>query len=105
EQRTDSGLWSVSMTELGMDSLATIKDLRELGMAGSGVTGRWLEKLKPLQKLERLNLQDAKRLNDDAVASLQAFPNLRVLDLKGSAISEKAVAQLRQAMPRCQVIY
>jgi Leucine-rich repeat (LRR) protein len=105
EQRTDSGLWSVSITELGVDSIATLKELRELRMNRSAISGGWLEKLKPLQKLERLSLQDTKRLGDDAVARLESFPNLRWLDLKRSGISENALAELRRAMPRCQVIY
>jgi len=102
-QRTDSGLWSVSMTELAMDSLATLKELRELRMAGSPVSSRWLERLKSLQKLERLTLQDSRRLGDDAVPVLAGFPNLRWLDLKGSAITDKGVADLRRQLPNCQI--
>jgi len=104
-QRTDSGLWSVGMTELGMESVATLKDLRELRLGGSSVSGRWLEKLKGLQKLERLSLQDAKRLGDDASPVLASFTGLRWLDLKGTGMTEKAVAGLRRQLPGCQVSY
>jgi Leucine-rich repeat (LRR) protein len=104
-QRTDSGLWSVSMTEPGMDSLATLKELRELRMAGSPVSARWLEKLKGLQKLERLGLQDTRRIGDDAIPVLASFKNLHWLDLKGSAMTEKGLADLRRQLPQCQVVY
>jgi len=103
-QRTDSGLWSVSITEAGIDSLATLKELRELRMTGTPVSGRWLEKLKGLQKLERLELQDTRRLGDDAVATLASFSNLKWLDLKGSTLTDKGIADLRRQMPKCQVI-
>jgi len=103
-QRTDSGLWSVSITEPGIDSLATLKELRELRMTGAPISGRWLEKLKGLQKLERLELQDTRRLGDDAVAALASFSNLKWLDLKGSAVTDKGIADLRRQMPKCQVI-
>jgi Leucine-rich repeat (LRR) protein len=104
-QRTDSGLWSVSMTELGMDSLATLKELRELRMGGSPVSSRWLEKLKGLKKLERLGLQETRRLGDDAVPVLASFSALRWLDLKGSGMTEKGVADLRRQLPQCQIFY
>jgi hypothetical protein len=91
------------MTELAMDSLATLKDLRELRMGGSPVSARWLEKLKGLQKLERLSLQDTRRLGDDAVPVLTGFPNLRWLDVKGSGISDKGLADLRRQLPHCQI--
>jgi Leucine-rich repeat (LRR) protein len=104
-QRTDSGLWSVSMTEIGIDSLATLKDLRELRMGGSPVSARWLEKLKGLQKLERLSLQDDRRLGDDAVPVLASFKSLRWLDLSGSGVTSKGVADLRGQLPQCQILY
>ncbi|MFN0108142.1 MAG: leucine-rich repeat domain-containing protein [Blastocatellia bacterium] len=95
-QRTDSGLWTISLTEQGLDSITTLKELRELRLDGMPVTARWLEKLKPLTKLERLSLQGCKRMGDDAVPILAAWPMLRVLDLKGTAMTEKGVEDLRR---------
>jgi hypothetical protein len=92
------------MTELGMDSLATLKNLRELHMSGAPVSARWLEKLKGLTKLERLVLQDTKRLGDDAVPALASFPSLQWLDLKGSALTAQGIADLRRQLPHCQVL-
>jgi internalin A len=104
-QRTDSGLWSVSMTEAGIDSIATLRDLRELRLGGTSVSGRWLEKIKVLRNLERLSLQDAKRLGDDATPVLATFASLRWLDLNGSGMTEKAVADLRAQLPHCKILY
>lgn len=103
-QRTDSGLWTISLTESGLEAIATLKDLRELRLDGLPVTARLLEKLKPLARLERLSLQGCKRLNDDAVSVLAALPALRVLDVKGSAMTEKGLAELRQAKPKMQIL-
>lgn len=104
-QRTDSGLWTISLTEQGLDSITTLKDLRELRLDGMPVTARWLEKLKPLTKLERLSLQGCKRLGDDAASSLAAWPALRVLDVKGTALTEKGIAEFRRAKPHVQILY
>jgi hypothetical protein len=67
------------------------------------VTNRWLEKLSSLGKLERLNLQGCKRLDDTSVPLLASWPALRILDLKGTAITDKGLAELRRAKPIVQV--
>ncbi len=102
-QRTDSGLWSISLTEPGLDAIVTLKALRELRLDGLPVTVRWLEKLKALPKLERLSLQGCKRLDDAAVAVLASWSSLRLLDLKGTAMTENGLAALRRAKPNARV--
>ena len=105
EQRTDSGLWSITLTEAGVESIATLAELRELRMAGRAVSAGSLEKLKGLTKLERLVLQNCKRVADDSVPVLSAFANLQVLDVKGTGITEQALADLRKKLPKTQVLY
>jgi internalin A len=104
-QRTDSGLWSVSMTETSMESIATLQNLHELRLGGAPVSSRWLEKLKGLKKLERLSLQDSRRLGDDAAPLLATFASLRWLDLNGTAMTEKGVAQLEAQLPQCKIVH
>jgi internalin A len=104
-QRTDSGLWSISLTEQGLDAVVTLKNLRELRLDGMPVTARWLEKLKALDKLERLSLQGCKRVGDDAVTVLASWPTLRVLDVKGTAVTEKGLAELRGARPGVRIFH
>ncbi len=104
-QRTDSGLWAISLTEQGLDSIITLKNLRELRLDGMPVTTRWLEKLKVLTKLERLSLQGCKRLGDDAAPMLSALPTLRILDLKGTVMTDNAVADLRGTRPNIQIFH
>jgi Leucine-rich repeat (LRR) protein len=121
-QGTDSNVWSISMSEVGFESVLTLKDLRELKIACSdvgigvegtrfatvsniNVTDRWLEKLKALPKLEKLTLLGCSRVNDEAIRPLTALPNLRELDVKGSPVTDKGVATLRSAKPKVQVYY
>ena len=85
-QRTDSGLWSLQLTDAGMQAIASVTELRELRLAGTAVTGRGLELLSSLAKLERLNLQGCRKLQDDAAAVLAGFKQLRMLDLKDSSL-------------------
>jgi hypothetical protein len=104
-QRTDSGLWSVSLTEMGVETIATLKELRELRLAGMAVSARWLEKLKGLARLERLDLQGCKRVGDGAAMVLASWPALQTVDLKGTAVTENGVAELRRAKPAARVFH
>ena len=102
-QRTDSGLWSVSLTELGVGAIATLKELRQLKLDGLPVSGRWLERLKGLTKLETLSLQGCTRIGDDAGAAIVAWPKLKAVDLKGTGMTGEALASIRQAKPGVRV--
>jgi hypothetical protein len=122
QQGTDSNLWSVNMTDVGLDAVLSLKQLRELrlgctdvgvgtegvrfaAVSNMNVTGRWLEKMKALPKLEKLALQGCGRVGDDAVPILAAMPSLREVDLKGTGVTEKGVATLLEAKPKARVYF
>lgn len=119
-QGTDSNVWAISMSEVGLEAVLTLENLRELRFGctsiGVGVEGarfaevsmmsvnaRWLEQMKGLSKLKRLKLQGCNRVDDSAVGILAAFPSLEEVDLKGTAVTEKGLAKLRAARPKLRV--
>ncbi len=121
-QGTDSNVWTISMSDTGLEAVLTLKELRELrfgctslgvGVEGTrfatvsamSVTARWLEKMKALPKLERLKLQGCDRVDDDAMQVLATFPGLKEIDLKGSAVTEKGIAILRAAKPQARIYF
>jgi internalin A len=121
-QGTDSNIWAISISDVGLDAVLTLKELRELRFGctskGIGIEGarfatvstmdvsvRWLEKMKALSKLEKLKLQGCSRVDDEAVRALIALPNLREMDLKGTSITEKGLAALRAAKPKAQIYF
>jgi len=121
-QGTDSNVWTISMSDKGLEALLTLKELRELrfgctslgvGIEGQrfatvsamSVTARWLERMKAFPKLERLKLQGCDRVGDDAMNVLASFPSLQEIDLKGSAVTEKGIAILRAAKPKAKIYY
>lgn len=120
-QGTDSNVWTISMSDKGLDAVMTLKNLRELrfgctsigiGVEGTrlatvsamGVTTLWLERLKTLPNLQKLTVQGCDRLDDQSVAVLAAFPMLRAVDLKGTAITEKGLTALRTAKPKLSIL-
>jgi Leucine-rich repeat (LRR) protein len=119
-QGNDKNVWSIAMSNTGLQAVLTLKNLRELrfacvstsvGIEGAklgevstlSVTQKWLEQLKSLPALERLKLQGCGRIDDDAVADLIAMPSLREVDLKGTTVTEKGAAMLRAAKPSAVV--
>lgn len=119
-QGTDSNVWTISMSDRGLEAVLTLENLRELrfgcttlGVGREGerfgtvsmmdVTSRWLERMKALPKLERLKLQGCTRVDDDSMGVLAGFPSLRAVDLKGSGVTETGIATLRAAKPGIQI--
>lgn len=115
-QGNDKNVWTVSMSNVGLQALLTLKNLRDLrfactsttvGIEGAklgevstlSITGKWLEQLRSLGKLERLKVQGCGRIDDEAVAALIAMPALREVDLKGTSVTEKGAARLQAAKP------
>jgi hypothetical protein len=115
-QGNDKNIWTVSMSETGLQAVLALKNLRELrfactsstvGIEGAklgeisrlSITEKWLEEMRALNKLERLKVQGCKRLDDESVPALIAMPALRQVDLKGTSVTDKGAARLRAAKP------
>lgn len=112
----DKNVWSVSMSNIGLQAVLSLKDLRELrfscvstsvGIEGKklgevstlSVTEKWLEQIKTLPRLERLKLQGCARVDDQSVATLISMPALREADLKGTSVTEAGAKRFRDAKP------
>lgn len=103
KQRTDSGLWTLGTTDLGLDPIAAVTELRELNLSGLGITGRGLGRLKPLAKLERLDLHACKRVGNDAVPFLVALSSLKWVDVRDTAFTAAGADELRKLRPDVRI--
>ena len=88
-----------------LQAIASLKELRELELGYAKFPSRGLAILKTLPKLERLNLENCSRIDDDAVAHLASWKSLRWVDLNGTRVTKEGVARLRQQKPDCQVLW
>ncbi len=120
-QQRNSGLWSVSLTDLDVETIGGFKQLQELNLAGAKITdaalgalgqlahlrsldlsrtqvsGKGLSDLARLTALERLSLWQAGALGDEAGLALGSLKNLRVLDLTDTRISDATLTGLAPA--------
>jgi hypothetical protein len=115
-QGTDKNVWTIAMSETGLEAVLTLKNLRELRFAcvsiGVGIEGtklgevsmlvvtpKWLEEMKSLTKLERLKLQGCNRIDDESIKTLIAMPALHEVDLQGTGVTEQGAAKFLAAKP------
>jgi internalin A len=119
-QGTDSNVWVISMSDVGLEAVLTLSQLRDLrfgctsigvGVEGArfatvsamSVTPRWLEKMKALPKLQKLRLQGCDRVDDSAIAILASMPSLEEVDLKGTAVTQNGLTKLQTSRPKLRV--
>ena len=103
-QRQDSGSWSVSFTQPGLEAIATLKALRRLKLNGSLITARSLEILKDLP-LTSLDLHDCAHIGNDAVPLLAGMRSLRMVDLTGTGVSAVEIEKLQRIRPDCRILH
>lgn len=115
-QGTDKNVWTIAMTDAGLDAVLTLTELRGLRFAcvsiGVGIEGtrlgevsllsvtpKWVEKIAGLPKLERMKFQGCGRIGDESVKTLAAMKGLKEVDLQGTGVTEKGAAALKATKP------
>lgn len=117
-QRTDSGLWSLALSDFNLDALAELTELesldlrelpigdagvarlaalvnlRELNLSGTAVGAEGLTALAELPNLETLHLWRAEAVDDRAAEALAAFDGLETLDLAETPITAAGLRRL-----------
>jgi len=99
QQRTDSGLWSVAVTDFNVRHVAALAQLEALDLGETSLTDRGVSELAHLKNLQTLDLHGT-RVTSKGLAALAGMPKLRHLKLwKAKGIDDAAipiVLQMRQ---------
>ena len=96
----------LSATQVTDSGLAVLRDagrLRQLRLAQTGIGDAALDHLTGLVELESLNLYGTK-VTPAGVGKLKDLPQLKRLYLWQTGVDEAAAAELRKAMPDCEII-
>jgi eukaryotic-like serine/threonine-protein kinase len=86
----------------GLMHLRDLPDLRRLHIGGPQLNELFLVELAGLKKLERLGLSKYV-LSTQALQSLAQLSQLRELDLSDTKLAPKQLADLKKALPNCQI--
>ena len=96
QQRTDSGLWSVAVTDFNIGHIAQLHQLEVLDLGETNVSDRGIAELARLKNLHTLDLR-ATRVTSKGLAALSGLPKLRHLKLwKARGIDDAAVPAFLQ---------
>jgi internalin A len=81
-------------TDADIERVAAFKNLKRLDLSLTYVSDRGIERLKPLDRLEDLNLYAAEFITDAALAFLRGHRRLRTVNLRGTDVTDTSVAYL-----------
>jgi hypothetical protein len=91
------------VTDADLLLLANVPELRELYLERSNVTDVGIQQITRLRQLTVLDISSA-LVTESGLRQLRACPNLRELDLAGTVAGDSVVAELKQALPNCQIV-
>lgn len=95
-------LRDTQVTDAGLKELAAFKALSVLGLSDTAVTEAGLRELRGLKNLKVLGLAGIK-VTDTGGKILREFHRLDVLDLRRTEVTEATVAELKRALPDCEI--
>lgn len=120
------GISGPKVTDAGLEHLKKLIDLEQLLIGGTKLTGAGLVHLKGMTKLFNLQLLNTEvtdeglvhlkdllglrqldlrqtRVTDAGLEHLAGLKNLGQLHLNGTAVTDKGVANLKAALPKCNI--
>ena len=95
----------VALAEGDLNALSHLPQLTRLDLIHARFGQRSARSLQSLSNLTELSLYEASTLKDGDEAWLSHLTRLRRLDVRGTALSEDAIARLTSALPDCDVSY
>ena len=125
-QHLDLG-FNTGLTDAGLAHIAGNRNLKHLNLENTLITGvafsampalpiaqlvlrnadrlgvPQLAHLAKFTQLERLDLSRNEQITDAALPHLKRLTNLRELDLRGTSLSDSAVAELKTALPEARI--
>ena len=98
------GLDRTQVTDAGLAHLETVNQLQKLYLVDTHITDAGLNYLVGMTELMTLQL-DSTRITDAGLAHLKGMKQLRLLTCRGTRVTAHGVNDLRQALPRCCVVW
>jgi internalin A len=105
ERRNRRGNAGERIPQPVIEAVGKLVELRTLRVGHSGADSAALQGWAvSMKKLERLGLEHCARIDDSAIAGIEAWPSLKQVDLQGTRVTPARVDQLRKNRPNLQVL-
>jgi serine/threonine protein kinase/Leucine-rich repeat (LRR) protein len=99
---TQLDLRETHVSDAGLEHLKGLNKLRFMCLNGTQVSNAGLVHLQGLTDLTELDLANT-RVGDPGLRHLVGLSHLEHLDLTGTQITDRGLAEVRKALPRCEV--
>jgi hypothetical protein len=94
--------WARVRNDAGLEYVESVPQLQILDLTDSRVTDAGMKHLKKLVHLERLFL-DGTDVTDAGLEHLKGLAELRILELYATQVTDAGAADLRKALPHCEI--
>ncbi|WP_166826910.1 leucine-rich repeat domain-containing protein [Thalassoroseus pseudoceratinae] len=91
------------ITDEDLKNLTVLSDLQFLGLHGAPITDAGVDALLEIENLKELELS-ATNITDAGVVKLAGLTSLEKLTLHNTTVTKKAIEELQNKVPGCQVI-
>lgn len=91
------------VTDVGIHHLAALKNLTELNLSGTNISGNSFATVAGAEKLTHLSLEDVDEIEPSELNQLKALSELEELKLIGSDVTPKQLTGLQVALPHCTI--
>ena len=81
-----------------------MKDLRVLKLGYSAIGAEGLRILGTVATIEKLGLEGCRRVNDEAMAELAKWKNLKYLDVQDTEVTQAGVDALKKTNPAIAIL-
>ena len=95
-------LTNTKITNAGLKEVAKLQNLESLYLKSTQITDEGLKEVAKLQKLTRMDLSGT-QITDEGLRDVAKLQNLTIIDLRATQVTKAGVAQLKQALPNCQI--
>jgi hypothetical protein len=96
-------LWGTKVTDAVLKELAPLQGLKRLDLGYTAVTDKGLKELAPLKELKELYLYGCQGVTDKGLKELAGLKELQRLNLGGTKVTYAGVAELKKALPDCEI--
>jgi len=104
KELTDLALMDTKVGDVGLGHFKDCRMLSSLALDRTQVTDAGLAVLKEFKQLRQLNLSETK-VTDQGLASIKGCTNLTNIWLQKTNVTAAGVDELKQALPRCTIIW
>ena len=95
-------LFQTAISDSGLEHLSALTNLEFLVLDNTVVSDRGLEHLRPLRNLQTLSLENT-NVTDEGLVHIHGLFQLQYVILTGTNVTSVGIAQLRNALPDCQI--